>query len=330
MAKADDGYRLVLFGAPEDPPAVRDLLCRVTGIHPTDAMRWVARSPGVWPRPLSEDEARKLLDGLFDLEVPAEAHRADLLPNLSPPRTIHKAACLPEGFRVDGLRGEPTHYVPWEKVELIAAGSVRMEDEFKDVVPPTWVTAVSTGLNALLRRPQIVARRRRAIRVPRDPVGEAIIVRREPRVAFRVIANQMNYSYLSERLWPSAVENFPIFLEDLRALATEAFVAASTEAFLDGGDPRGLPVRHLARPARLRDPPPPLELVPQGPRQRGVGPNRGLNNVGDKMSGRGPAGRSPTSSPTSLSGSTDATVRVREAVAPLASANLSEPSVNSQ
>ena len=44
MAKADDGYRLVLFDAPEDPHAVRDLLCRITGIHPTDAMRWVART----------------------------------------------------------------------------------------------------------------------------------------------------------------------------------------------------------------------------------------------------------------------------------------------
>ncbi len=237
MPKADDGYRLVLFGAPEDAPAVRDLLCSVTGIHPTDAMRWVARSPGVWPRPLSEDESRKLLDGLYELGVPAEAHRADLLPNLSPPRTIHKAACLAEGFRVDGLRGEPTHYVPWDKIELVAAGYVRMEDEFKDVLPPTWVAAVSAGLNAILRRPQVVARRRRAIRIPRDPVGEAILVRRDPRVAFRVAANQMNYAYLGKRIWPSASENFPIFLDDLRANAGDAFITVSTDAMLDGGEP---------------------------------------------------------------------------------------------
>ncbi len=236
MPTSDDGYRLVLFGVPEDPTAVRDLLCRVTGIHPTDAMRWVARSPGIWPRPLSEDEVRRLLDGLYALKLPAEARRADLVPNLSPLRTIHKAACLPDGFRADGLRGEPTHYVPWDKIELIAAGVVDVPDEFKDVVPPTWVTAVSTGLNALLRRPQMIARKQRAMRISRGPVGEAIIVRRDPRIAFRVVANQMNYSYLGTRIWPSAVENFPIFLGDLRDAASEAFVTATTESFLDGGD----------------------------------------------------------------------------------------------
>ena len=237
MPTSHDGYRLVLFGVPEDPIPVRDLLCRVTGIHPTDAMRWVARSPGIWPRPLSEDEVRRLLDGLYQLKLPAEARRADLVPNLSPPRTIHKVACLADGFRADGLRGEPTHYVPWDKVELIAAGIVNIEDEFKDVVPPTWVTAVSTGLNALLRRPQMIARRRRAMRISHGPVAEAIIVRRDPRLAFRVVSNQMNYSYLGERIWPAAVENFPILLGDLCENATEAFVTATTESFLRGGKP---------------------------------------------------------------------------------------------
>lgn len=237
MPNPDDGYRLVLFTAPEDPQAVRDLLCRVTGIHPTDAMRWVARSPGIWPRPLSAAEARALLDGLYELRVPAEAHRADLLPNLGPPRTVHKVACLPDGFRADGLRGEPTHYVPWEKIELVAAGMVRAPDEFKDVAPPTWVTAVSTGLNALLRRPQMIARRQRAVRVPRDPVGEAIVVRRDPRVAFRLVANQMNYAYLGERIWPSASENFPILLGDIRDSAEDAYVTATTDGLLKGGAP---------------------------------------------------------------------------------------------
>ena len=237
MPKSDDGYRLVLFGVPEDPIPVRDLLCRVTGIHPTDAMRWVARSPGIWPRPLTEDEVRLLLDGLYQLKMPAEARRADLVPNLSPPRTIHKAACLADGFRADGLRGEPTHYVPWDKVELIAAGIVKMEDEFKDVVPPTWVTAVSTGLNALLRRPQMIARKQRAMRISHGPVAEVIIVRREPRLAFRIVANQMNYSYLGERIWPAAIENFPILLDDLCKNAAEAFVTATTESFLADGGP---------------------------------------------------------------------------------------------
>ena len=59
----------------------------------------VARVPGVWPKPLSESETRTLLDGLYEYGVPAEAWRTDQFPELSPQRTIHTAACLPEGFR---------------------------------------------------------------------------------------------------------------------------------------------------------------------------------------------------------------------------------------
>ena len=73
MPQADDTYRLVVFEAPEDPEAVRDLLCEVTGSHPTDAMQWVARAPGIWRQPLREEQARALLDGLYKLGVPAEA-----------------------------------------------------------------------------------------------------------------------------------------------------------------------------------------------------------------------------------------------------------------
>ena len=120
MSMPDNTYRLVVFDPPDDPQAVRDLMCGVTGIHPTDAMQWVARrAPGVWPQPLAEGEVRELLDGLYELGVPAEAWRIDLLPDLSPVRTIHDAACLPEGFRVKGLRGEATHWVPWDRIEIV-------------------------------------------------------------------------------------------------------------------------------------------------------------------------------------------------------------------
>src|SRR5689334_6764446 len=40
MAIDKNAYRVVLFEAPDDPQGVRDLLCAVSGIHPTDAMQW--------------------------------------------------------------------------------------------------------------------------------------------------------------------------------------------------------------------------------------------------------------------------------------------------
>jgi len=238
MVTPDNTYRLVVFDHPANPQAVRDLMCGVTGIHPTDAMHWVARrAPGIWPQPLAEGEVRELLDGLYDLGVPAEAWRIDTLPDLNPVRAIHDAACLPDGFRVKGLRGEPTHWVPWDKIELVSAGRIMLEDEFRDVVPPGWAAALSTGLNALIGRAPRSIRRARAMRIPHDPVGEAHIVRREPRLCFRISENQMNYASLGDRLRSSAAENFPLFLTELCDKATHAFITPATRSFLEHSEP---------------------------------------------------------------------------------------------
>jgi hypothetical protein len=238
MAKPDNTYRLVVFDHPDNPQAVRDLMCGVTGIHPTDAMQWVARSaPGVWPQPLAEGEVRELLDGLYELGVPAEAWRIDTLPDLNPVRTIHDAACLPDGFRVTGLRGEAAHWVPWDRIEIVSAGRIMLEDEFRNVSPQGWAAALSTGLNAMIGRAPRSARRARAMRIPHDPVGEVHIVRRDPRICFRIIENQMNYASLGERLRSSAAENFPLFLAELCEKSKQAYVTPATRAFLDHGDP---------------------------------------------------------------------------------------------
>ena len=77
----------------------------------------------------------------------------------------------------------------------------------------------------------------RASRVSHDPVGEVVIVRTDPLIAFRVIENQMNYAYLGERLSPTAASNFPIFLSDLCARADRATITPSTRAFLNKEDP---------------------------------------------------------------------------------------------
>jgi hypothetical protein len=236
--KGDPKYRLVVFEEVDEPTEVRDLFCKVTGLHPTEAMLWVSRAPGAWPHPLPEAQTRALLDGLFELGVAAEAWKVENYPDLNPARTVHDAACLEEGFRVKGLRGEPTHWVPWNKVELICAGKVEARDEFHSVSPPRWPSVVATGLRALtLRKPRPLNRLARASRVPHDPVGEVIIVRSDPRIAFRVIENQMNYAYLGDRLSPTAASNFPIFVADLCARADHATITPSTRAFLNKDDP---------------------------------------------------------------------------------------------
>jgi hypothetical protein len=238
MSTTTARYRLVIFEAIAESQPVRDLFCRVTGMHPTDVMRGIAHAPGTWPHPLGEAEVRQLLDGLYDLGIAAEAWRSDLFPELSPARTLHRAACLDEGFRAEGLRGEPTHWVPWDRIELICAGRIGAEDEYRNVTAPRWPSAVVAGFRALvLLKPQPLSRRARATRIPHDPVGEVIIVRRDPRIAFRVIENRMNYGYLGRRLSHSAAENFPVFVADLCARADEAYLTPSTRSLLAGLDP---------------------------------------------------------------------------------------------
>jgi hypothetical protein len=237
MSTTTARYRLVIFEAIAEPQPARDLFCRVTGMHPTDAMQWIARAPGTWPKPLEEREVRQVLDGLYELGIAAEAWRSDLFPELSPARTVHRAACLDDGFRAEGLRGEPTHWVPWDRVELICAGRIAKEDEYRNVYAPRWPSAVVAGFRALvLMKPQPAGRRARATRIPHDPVGEVIIVRREPRLAFRVVENQMNYAYLGRRLSQSAAENFPVFVADLCARADAAYITPTTRSLLEGRD----------------------------------------------------------------------------------------------
>ena len=74
-------------------------------------------------------------------------------------------------------------------------------------------------------------------------MGEVIVVRSDPRIAFRVIENQMNYAYLGDRLTPAASTNFPIFLADLVARADQATITPTTRALLqiDGSAPSTFP-----------------------------------------------------------------------------------------
>ena len=148
-----------------------------------------------------------------------------------------KSATMAKLFR-EGLRGEPTHWVPWDRIELICAGRIVRDDEFRNVYAPRWPSTVVSGLRALaLMKPRPISRRARATRIARDPLGEVLIVRRDPRLAFRVVENQMNYAYLGRRLSHSAAENFPIFVADLCARSDAAYITPSTRSLLEKSDP---------------------------------------------------------------------------------------------
>ena len=202
MADSAPRYRLVIFDAIDDPQELRELICRATGMHPTDAVQWLARAPGVWPQPLDEADgaqaARRAVRvrgrrrGLADRPVPGPEPRRGRPPRRLPGRGIPdrgpagRADALGAlGPGRDDLRGQD------RRRGRISATSQS----------PRWPSAVVAGIRAIaLQKPRPSIATCRASRVPRDPVGEVLIVRRDPRIAFRVVENQMNYAYLGERL----------------------------------------------------------------------------------------------------------------------------------
>lgn len=232
-ARPEVKYRLVVFDAPDDPKDMRDLIVRVTGLHAADAMRWASKAPGVFPSLIAEPLVRPLLDGMYELGIAAEAWREDGFPDLSRPRTVHDLACLPEGLRITGLRGEPTHWVPWGAIELVSAGRILVEDDFGPAEPPRWSSTLAMGMQMLVRRPARWLRTRRASRIPRDPIGELHLVRKDPRIVFRVVSTQMNYASLGERLRPASAENFPILLSAIVAQANDARLTPATRSLLE-------------------------------------------------------------------------------------------------
>jgi hypothetical protein len=95
---------------------------------------------------------------------------------------------------------------------------------------------VVAGVRALaLRKPRPL--NIRSPRPAREPVAEVIVARKDPRVAFRFVENQMNYAYLGDRLRESAAENFPLFLADLRDRSTQAYLTDSTRSLMEDRQP---------------------------------------------------------------------------------------------
>ena len=263
MSSTPPKYRVVIFDAIDEPKSLRELISKATGAHPADALQWLAKAPGVWPKELDEPSTRTLVDGLYEFGVAAEAWRTDQFPELSPARTIHRAACLDEGLRLDGLRGEPTHWVPWDRIEMICAGRV-VHDDGRGGTSTRWPSTVVSGLRAVaLRKPRSF---NVGGRPQRDPVGEVLVIRREPRIAFRFVENKMNYAYLGDRLQESAADNFPIFLaEPARAIDLHP---PDREHPSDAREQRERRPRipQLAGDPRPRHDSTPLELVPTRPR----------------------------------------------------------------
>lgn len=240
MPEHPDQYRLVLFEAPDDPSPIRALFARVTGSHPTDVAQWVARAPGPWPWPLPADQSRALLDGLYALRIPAEAWRVDAFPALAPARPVREVACDAEGLKVLGLRDELRHWVPWGKLELISAGWIAAEDEFRRPQAPGVFQRFMIARKLFNGIAPGHDRRKLASRIIREATGEVLLVRRDPLLCLKLDQEQLNYAPLGDRRRPTARENFLETLREIAARANDAYLTYPTRALLAGEEPAPL------------------------------------------------------------------------------------------
>lgn len=199
------GYRVIVFAGAERIELIRGIIGEATAAHPIDLALGAARLPGVWPWPVSQEAARFIVERLEAFGIAAEARRADTFPVLGRPRAVSAVAVLKDGLRCEGWRGEPTQYIPWSRVEVVVAGWIARPDA---VAPASYSLPAAdrvTGWGRLftgLRSPTIResvwlggggTRLRQAVRRPRDPLGQALVVRREPTLCLRLSEDRLRW-----------------------------------------------------------------------------------------------------------------------------------------
>ncbi len=231
MNNSSRGWRVVVFTEKFDRQVVRALVGEHLDMERADTTRLAAHAPGVLPRPLTRGQADRLAEALANVGIDAEAWPVDRIPNLSEPRTIHKVICRADGLEAFGLRGEPSHWLPWEQVELLSLGVLPRGSKELSLAAPVWITAAAAVVRPLLlggprSRPHRVKRR--------EPVApELWIIRSRPLLTLRVQQDRMSYEYLGDRLQPSTRANFRVLLDDLVRSVPNAGLTPALQSFLN-------------------------------------------------------------------------------------------------
>jgi hypothetical protein len=224
-------WHVIVFADNFDRQLLRALVGEHLDMERADATRLAAHAPGVLARPLTNTQADRLVEALTNVGIVAEAWPVDRIPDLSEPRTMHKLICRVDGLEAFGLRGEPSHWLPWEHVELLSLGVLPRGSRDLSLSAPAWVTAAAAVVRPLLlggprSRPRRVRRR--------EPVApELWIIRARPLLVLRVQQDRMSYEYLGDRLQPSSGANFRVFLDDLVRSVPGAGLTPALQSFLN-------------------------------------------------------------------------------------------------
>lgn len=222
-ADAAATHRLVVFAAPDDPHALRDLLADRLKLHATDAQIHAHAVPGVLPDSLSREQATELAEAIQSLGVAAAAIPTDEVPVFDHAEVIHHVRCLENGLEIVELHGEPECVLEWAEIGLISVGYVPQESSrHYEVGTTTFLHSAPTPPHG-------------SHDFPSTSALEAWLIRREPLRGYRIEHNQMNYEYLGTRKTTSATHNFRLFLNDLFSRTPHAYLTPAARAYKEHG-----------------------------------------------------------------------------------------------
>ena len=117
-------HRVVVFGVPDDPHDLRDLLINHLGMNPIDAQIQVHSLPGVLSTQLHTDDAAKLAAAIRELGANAMAIPDAEVPNLDHLQIVHHVRCLAEGLELVNERNNRDALIGWDDIVLISIGVV--------------------------------------------------------------------------------------------------------------------------------------------------------------------------------------------------------------
>ena len=216
-------HQVVVFGVPDDPHRLRDLLSERLGISATDAQRQVRNLPGVLPSVQPTHQAAQLAEAIRGLGVNATAIPCEEVPQLGKAETIHHLRCGDAGLEIMDLRGELDKLIAWPDIALLSVGFVPHESQHR--LSPTSTVATQLATSHRSEQPTVVQQ---------DSL-ELLIVAANPFRVYRIDHARFNYEYLGNRMNTSATVNFRLLIKDLVNRASGVSLTPATRSFLEHG-----------------------------------------------------------------------------------------------
>ncbi len=216
-------HRVVVFAAPDDPYALRDVLMKSLGLNAIDAQVHAHAVPGVLPDHLTQQQADALAQAILELGINAAAMPHDEIPDLRESEMVHHARCRETGLEIVEIHGDSECIVPWSDLKLISLGYVPGEQSHR--YPADSATVFSTAPNSHCL----------PLDVPALSGPEVWMIRDNPFHAYLIDHSEMNYEYLGDRKTESATSNFRLFMDDVLQHAPRTYLTPATRAFRQQG-----------------------------------------------------------------------------------------------